>query len=198
LQNDTPCIQEETIDLRELFAVLKRRKKLIWMTTGIITLLAFVYVLTATPIYRGSMTLEIGEVIKLIDNEKDALTTKLDNVNNLKSIIESKFNITATIPKKATTVISYTATGSDKQAIKDVLKQAYAFTLKRHKEIAKLFADTDTKIRMTQLVNDISVGAKPVKPKKTLIVVLAFITGLMLSIFLAFFLEFLERMKNEE
>lgn len=50
----------------------------------------------------------------------------------------------------------------------------------------------------TAIVGNIVTQDKPVKPKKTLIVVVAFITGLMLSIFLAFFLEFVSGVKKEE
>ena len=63
MQNETQYIQQNTIDIRELFAVLKRRKKLIYLTTGIITLLAIVYVFIAKPVYKGSVTVEIGKVI---------------------------------------------------------------------------------------------------------------------------------------
>jgi len=37
-----------------------------------------------------------------------------------------------------------------------------------------------------------------VKPKKALIIIVAFITGLMFSIFLAFFLAFLRGLKEEK
>jgi uncharacterized protein involved in exopolysaccharide biosynthesis len=50
----------------------------------------------------------------------------------------------------------------------------------------------------TKIVGSIITQEKPVKPKKSLIVIVAFITGLMFSVFLAFFLEFLQGMKREE
>ena len=53
------------------------------------------------------------------------------------------------------------------------------------------------KIHKTAIVGNIEELDKPVKPKKTLIVVVAFITGLMLSIFLAFFLEFILSERKE-
>ncbi|WP_024787503.1 GNVR domain-containing protein [Lebetimonas sp. JH369] len=37
----------------------------------------------------------------------------------------------------------------------------------------------------------------PIKPKKKLIIILAFITGFILSIFLAFFIEFIKGFKEE-
>ena len=65
LQNNTQYIQEDKIDLRELFSVLKRRKKLIWSVTGFFTLLTLTYVLVATPWWQVNATLEI---VKYIDN----------------------------------------------------------------------------------------------------------------------------------
>lgn len=64
MQNNTPqYIQEDTIDLRELFSVLKRRKKLIWGVTALFTLLALVYVFVATAWWQVNATLEIGKYI---------------------------------------------------------------------------------------------------------------------------------------
>ena len=54
------------------------------------------------------------------------------------------------------------------------------------------------RIKPTHIVGEVDVLGKPVKPKKVLIIIVAFITGLMFSIFLAFFLEFLHSMKKAE
>ncbi|SFV53060.1 chain length determinant protein [hydrothermal vent metagenome] len=48
------------------------------------------------------------------------------------------------------------------------------------------------------LIGDILTLDHPVKPKKKLIVAIAFITGLILSIFLIFFYEFIKGLKDEE
>jgi len=61
-QNNTD-MQVDSIDLMELFAVLKRRKKLIWSVSALFTLLALVYVLVATPWWQVNATLEIGKYI---------------------------------------------------------------------------------------------------------------------------------------
>ena len=52
--------------------------------------------------------------------------------------------------------------------------------------------------RNSTLVGEIIINDFPVKPKKKLIMVVAFITGLILSVFLAFFLEFIQAGRNEE
>jgi capsular polysaccharide biosynthesis protein len=50
----------------------------------------------------------------------------------------------------------------------------------------------------THIVNSILTKDKPVKPKKKLIVIVSFITGFILSIFLVFMLEFIGRIKEKE
>ena len=53
-------------------------------------------------------------------------------------------------------------------------------------------------IKSSRTIGEALILDHPIKPKKKLIVVVAFITGLMLSVFLAFFLEFIGGMKKEE
>jgi uncharacterized protein involved in exopolysaccharide biosynthesis len=48
----------------------------------------------------------------------------------------------------------------------------------------------------TETVGNIMTNDYPIKPKKTLIVVVAFVTGIILSIFLVFFLEFIRNEKE--
>jgi LPS O-antigen subunit length determinant protein (WzzB/FepE family) len=53
-------------------------------------------------------------------------------------------------------------------------------------------------VQNSKLVGEYVVYDYPVKPKKKLIVIVAFITGLILSIFLVFFLEFIRAEKKED
>ncbi len=51
---------------------------------------------------------------------------------------------------------------------------------------------------MTKQIGKIKIDDSPINtPKKKLIVVVAFITGLILSIFLVFFLDFISKMKED-
>ena len=50
----------------------------------------------------------------------------------------------------------------------------------------------------THIVNSILTDDKPVKPKKKLIVIVGFVTGFILSIFLVFMLEFIGRKDIKE
>jgi capsular polysaccharide biosynthesis protein len=80
--NHNTYIQEETIDLRELFAVLKRRKKFIGSVTALFMLLALAYVLIATPWWEVNVTLEIGKY-------KDTKSNKEVYLENGSSVAES-------------------------------------------------------------------------------------------------------------
>jgi len=57
---------------------------------------------------------------------------------------------------------------------------------------------SEQNIQNSKVIGEYITKDYPVKPKKTLIVVVAFITGLMLSVFLAFFLEFIQGNRKEE
>ena len=52
-------------------------------------------------------------------------------------------------------------------------------------------------INKTQIIGKVKTQDYPIKPKKKLIITVAFITGLILSIFLVFFIEFVKGLKEE-
>jgi len=98
MQNDNTqiTIQEDTIDLRKLFTVVKRRKKLIWLVTGLFTMLALVYVLIAQPVYEVKSNLMVGFMGKDKDGKKinieepQVIAKRLDIVFDVKEEIKVK------------------------------------------------------------------------------------------------------------
>ncbi len=346
MQNNTQYIEEDKIDLRELFAVLKRRKKIIWSVTALFTLLALTYVLIATPWWQVNATLEIGKYkdqksseeiylengagvaerlkvqyidiyehikdkkseIKVIQSSKknpqfisvtalgknnDLALTEIKKVinelqNKHRKIIEEiiakkqsqldgiernifqlkQFKITSAtekidyikkvelpaLDKKIATVttdqeksikqkeeagknlsslsgeaslaalrlaqiqgLEYKISANEirlidlntqKQKVLSTTLPDLARALEELKKIDLIKLEEDRKLvqlsmqphnyENTKVVGSIITLDKPIKPKKTLIVIVAFITGLMLSIFLAFFLEFLRGSREEE
>jgi len=316
------CYDEDEIDLKELLTTLLRYKKIILLTTFLITFATFVYVSFKTPIYEAKALIEIGSYklgdIKNQNNTSDKIL--LDTPTNLKTkldivFIESKKNLkdkkqwieSISIPNKSTTFLNVKA-----QAITNDLAKKELFNLlhyiqnehqkllddikqKRLKKIAimqkkistlqnidlpiniknqkKMLHDikfyknnlhqlikefnktknknstfalliltqqkniqdliynlqnqldnlikqeNDIKIKIddinqqimdtqnllkpynyknTDFIGNIITQDSPIKPKKKLIVIVAFITGLILSIFLVFFIEFIKNFKNEE
>lgn len=57
-------IQEDEIDLKELFITIWEKKLFVILITSIVTLIAIVYVLVKNPIpiYQGKVFLEIGKI----------------------------------------------------------------------------------------------------------------------------------------
>ena len=56
---------------------------------------------------------------------------------------------------------------------------------------------TNNIAKNSEIVGDIQIEDEPIRPKKALIVVASFVTGLILSIFLVFFMQFINSTKRE-
>ena len=70
-------------------------------------------------------------------------------------------------------------------------------TLKRNYELEKLKLTNNT-AKNSEIVGQMEIDENPVKPKKALTIIVAFITGLILSIFIVFIREFLQNGLNKE
>ena len=272
----------DVIDLRELFAVLKRRKKLIGAVTAVLTILAIIYAyFVVKPVYEIQSTIELAQIgnkpLQDANDIKQKLETVFEvNVKGKKIIYPIVKSID--LPKKTKNIIVIKIQGRDnnssfkklesivdhlvstqnnelnnyistqekkltlsKQNVKQILSvnqnnikviESYQNKLlqisKEDAALAGIYSieisrkqteinDFDEKIfALKNKINDIELSLspsnikstqtigkalildQPVKPKKKLIVIVAFITGLMLSVFLAFFLEFIGGMKKED
>ncbi len=314
--SNSQTVQNEVIDLRELFSVLKRRKKFIWSITTLITLLAVAYALVKTPMYEARALIEIGNYKSVKNNsvlldETSQLSKKLHilfidvfkNTKDKESVITS-----ISVPKGQTSFLEVKALAISNEKAKEEIQKLLTYTQAKHQKILddvkwrreleirnieikindiktkevklinkKIALTKDTiaaskkellaleeslknmknansafialqliqkrdlvqnierlenklidiqnkkntlesttinklledkalissmllpyNYKNTEIIGEIITNDHPVKPKKTLIIIVAFITGLMLSIFLAFFLEFLRGMKEEE
>jgi len=273
--------QNDVIDLRELFSILKRRKKLIGAVTGLLTVLAIVYAFfIAKPVYAVKGIMEIARIdkkpVRDINNLKQRLKTLYDmdrKGGKIEFPIVSKINI----PKTTTNLLEITTQGYSNDTAQQKLKEIISYaTIRQNEQIKNYISIQKQKLQLNQneikkntlleeeikqdMINyknklqniskedaalagiySIEIGKKqselntlsdrkyyisnqkndlelsispakiemaqsikteisdhPIKPKKKLIVIVAFITGLMLSVFLAFFLEFIGGMKKEE
>ena len=80
-------IQNDVIDLKELFGVISKRKKLIYSITILITLLAIAYAyLLAKPVYQVQTMIEVGKI-----NETPLDTTLM----RLKQKLEYLYGVTS-------------------------------------------------------------------------------------------------------
>jgi LPS O-antigen subunit length determinant protein (WzzB/FepE family) len=192
--NQQRYIEEDEIDLRELFLTLWKKKVFIVLLTFIVTVSSILYVnfKPYEPVYQGKLLVEIGEVFN-----KNNDSQLIDYPGNLVKIIEenlAKDGLTSLIPRNTNNLIEISVNSKNKSNIKDTLTSAYDFIVNRHNEKTKLYE----KFTHTKKVGDINIGNEPVnKPKKKLIVVVSFVTGFILSIFLVFFMEFIRSFKNK-
>lgn len=283
---NTQNIENDVIDLKELFAVVSKRKKLIYSITTLVTLLAIVYAyMFAKPVYQVQAMVEIGKI--------DAGTkyeSTLDDIADLKQKLEYLYGTKSkkkrsypmvksiTVAKNSKSIFSIAVEGrSNEEAIRlidSIVKKVemdysdkvnryvetkkelisltqtdirdtsenlsklqktlenynqkvmhlsaqdaalagiYAIQIsqnqKREQELQSLLSKLKEKeytmklsishlrIKPTHIVGEVEVLEGPIKPKKLLIVIVAFITSLMFSVFLAFFLAFLSGLRDEK
>jgi len=281
VQKNTQYIQEETIDLKELYLTLKKRKKLIWIVTFLFTLFALAYVFISKPVYEVKAVVELAQIDKKPVHPTATIKQKINTifevgVKNKK--IELPIVTSVEVPKKTNNMLIVKVHGYDNNSAKEKLLEAISYltteqnkALKNYTDIQKKrfelieneivdtekfikkiesaisnyenkllniskqdaalagiyaieisknqaelniaanrvyslkkqnnnieFSLTPQRLQKTSVIGNVAVLEKPIKPKKILIVLVAFIVGLMLSIFIAFFLEFIGNMRKEE
>jgi LPS O-antigen subunit length determinant protein (WzzB/FepE family) len=182
-------IAEDEIDLRELFKTIWDKKVFIGLFTFFVTLLSIVYVFikNPTPIYKGSLLVEIGEI------KTDNGMVLLEHVMNLKYIVEKDFSTNISIPSGSNKLLQIEVQNTSKDKIRNEIEKIYTKLLDIQREKLKFYKEYIP----TKKIGDIAINNEPInKPKKRLIVVVSFVTGFILSIFLVFFIEFIKSFKE--
>lgn len=201
--------QEEEIDLRKLLYTIAKYKMIILTTSLIATLLATIYVVITPSIYRGSVLIDIGEVIinSNSNNDKPTIIQPLETSSTLYNFIIANLKNNSTsmkieIPNQTTDIIKLNYENSDKQKIKYNLEKTIQIILERHKEKALFFEKANAVVQQTQTISPIFIASEPINTKKQWIVLIASIFGLIFGIFLSLFLEFIsfpqKQRKNNE
>jgi len=206
--------EEMTLDLRDIFYIIRKRLKLILIITLACTLVSGIisfYILK--PVYEARTSIIVG---KPQANEKT--TTQYNDVMMYQKLVKTYSEIaksravaemvankldnkyTVEQLQKAVTVASQTDTqilvistqnGNAEEAVKITNAASAAFV-----EESKLVFPTGGDI---QIMDKPQLPKSPVKPNKILNIAIAFLIGLMASVGLTFVLEFLDRsIKTEE
>lgn len=205
---------EETISLKELFYILKKRLAMILVIAfGAAIVSAIVSFFFMTPIYQSSTQIlvnqkkqegamiQAGEVqtnIQLTNTYKviikspvilDQVNEKL-NLNMTAQALTRKINVAN---EKDSQVISVTAEDKDPKLARDIAN-ATADVFKG--EVAKIMnVDNVTVLSKAEVAENQS----PIKPRPMLNIVIAFVVGLMAAVGLSFLLEYLDNtVKKEE
>ena len=189
---DKNYITEDEIDLRELFKTIWNNKKFIFVLTFLVTLCSVIYVSfkNPIPIYQGKTYIEIGQI-----QSQNFGQISLDAASDIVGILKVVYKVDANILNTSTKIVEIVSTSEDKSIIKQNLENAVESIINKHKEKAKFYEN----VIMTKQISDIEINENPInKPKKALIVVVAFITGFVLSIFIVFFIQFINNLKKED
>ncbi|MEG7969520.1 MULTISPECIES: YveK family protein [Bacillus cereus group] len=205
---------EETISLKELFLILKKRLAMILVIAfGAAIVSAIISFFFMTPIYQSSTQILVNQ--KKQDGtmiQAGEIQTNIQLTNTYKVIIKSpvileqvneKLNLNMTAQaltekinvanEKDSQVISVTAEDKNPKMARDIAN-ATAEVFKG--EVAKIMSvDNVTVLSKAEVAENQS----PVKPRPMLNVAIAFVVGLMASVGLAFLLEYLDNtVKKEE
>ncbi|MGH0677386.1 YveK family protein [Bacillus luti] len=205
---------EETISLKELFYILKKRVAMILVIAfGAAIVSAIISFFFMTPIYQSSTQIlvnqkkqegamfQAGEVqtnIQLTNTYKviikspvilEQVNEKL-NLNTTAQALTKKINVTN---EKDSQVISVTVEDKDPKIARDIAN-ATADVFKG--EVAKIMNVDNVTVLSKAEVGE---NQSPIKPRPMLNVAIAFIVGLMAAVGLAFLLEYLDNtVKKEE
>ncbi len=246
--NSRSYVEEDEIDLRELFLTIWERKFFILIFTTIVTIAGVVFVFSQKPIYEVKGFVEIG----LINNSNYSNSSKaIENPNNVVKKLEVLYQNfydkeqlprleKVSVVKKAQNLIElsvYADSNTEgKQKLENILNNIKAIhnkiilnyinkikiqinNLKKQKKALldgkrfdgseKIKFDigreidslelkiSDYNIKYTKLLGKMVMHKYPIKPQKKLIVAVVFITGLILSIFLVFFIQFIKSLKED-
>lgn len=142
--SNNPAIQEDEIDLRELFKTILKNKKTIAAITLFITLSALVYVLIAPKVYEAKAVLKIGEYkltntnnqITIADSSElskeleilfiDILKNQKDRESKIESIV---------VPKNQKNFLEIIANGSSNEAVQTEVQKVIGYIQSNHKKI---------------------------------------------------------------
>ena len=184
-------IQEDEIDLRELFKILWAKKIFIIFVTFLITIgsIIYVFIKNPIPIYEGKVLIEIGEI-----QSSNFGNIYFDTPNNLSEILKVYFSVTSFVPKGTNKLLELNITNSNQKIIEDKLEKTVKYILQRHQEKA----DFHKNYIMTKQIGDITINPSPInQPKKKLLIVVSLICGFFLSILLVFFINYMKMIKKE-
>ncbi len=89
-QNTTKYIEDDEIDLRELWKIIMDKKMFIIVFTSVVTLGAIIWAVTRTPIFEVKSNLQIGFIGENLIAEPDTLIKTANLVFNVEDKISSK------------------------------------------------------------------------------------------------------------
>ncbi|PEF23310.1 YveK family protein [Bacillus pseudomycoides] len=204
---------EETISLKELFTILRKRLvMIIAITIGAALVSAIVSFYFITPIYQTSTQILVNQKKQEGVFQPGEVQTSLQLTNTYKVIVKSPV-ILDQVKEKLKLNMSTGALNNKINVANEKDSQVIAVTVQdKDAKLARDIANTTAEVFKSKIAKIMSVdnvtilskaevaeGQSPIKPNKMLNVAIAFVVSLMASVGLAFLLEYLDNtFKKEE
>ena len=197
---------EETIDLREYFAIIKKRFWIIALITVVAMVVSGVIsFFMLSPVYEAKSTLivntEKNEETQMITGDQFSVSQKLavtygeiiksravleSVISNLKldSEYEDLVEKITVSPVKDTQIISISVQDTNPKKARDIANEIPKVFEKEVKRI--------TKANDIQVIDKAILPENPIKPNKIMNVAIAAVLGMMIGLFVVFVLEYLD------
>lgn len=176
---------DDEIDLFELWQSLLNEKFWILFFTLVSIIFGVLFAYSKTPIYSAAASVQVQQ-IQYPFSEKAAAGhyISIEGEATTANLISNTSGVTVATPVAG--MLGLTKEGADPKALRLDVERAYHQIKSRHEQIFNALKPLGVKeVMPTMLVGEISVSNDPVKPKKTLIIVVSGVLGLMLGLFVA-------------
>lgn len=152
---ENKILNEDEIDLRELFKTIWDKRFFIIIFTFIITLISFIYVLlkNPTPVYEGILSVQIGDI-----QSENFGNEIIETPQNLSYILEVEFKVNPNIAKGTTSILEIKYSNEDKARIKTILEDVKNFIIAKHENDTSFYKN---KI-MTKQIGDIKISEEAI------------------------------------
>ncbi|WP_338432733.1 Wzz/FepE/Etk N-terminal domain-containing protein [Clostridium tyrobutyricum] len=195
--------EEMTLDLKDFFYIIKKRLKLIVLITlGFAVITGLVSVFLIKPTYEASSSIIVGKPTNNIKTDNNDVMMYQNLVKTYAQIAQSdsvaratlnKLNENITLddfqkmvsvtPEQGTQILTIKADSKDPNEAAKVVDTMASSFISESKKVFPTGGDI-------QIMDRAQIPNKPVKPKKTLNVAIAFFLGLIVSVGISFLLEY--------
>ena len=204
---------EETVDLREYFGIVKKRFWIVALITIIAVVVSGVIsFFMLNPVYEAKSTLIVNAdkqaETQIVTGDQITVTQKLavtygeiiksravleDVIKNLKlnDEYEDLVKSVTVSPVQDTQIISISVQDTNPQKASDIANEIPKVFAKEAKRI--------TKANDVQVIDKATLPKNPIKPNKVMNVLIAFVLGTMIGLFVVFLIEYLDnKMKTPQ
>lgn len=185
--NDRTSVHDDEIDLFELWNGLVEEKTLIISLFLLSLGFAFAFIWQSPSIYQATAKLQVQQVQQVQQTKGEiAPYSSIEPATKTAELLSGTAPASITAVKAVNGVLIVSSSGSDKIKIEQNVVDTIQMIQKRHLKIfTQLKQSGSIEILPTEIIGSVQVTSEPIKPKKSLILAVAGVLGLMLGVFIA-------------